>query len=282
MLVNELPKTIKDFLDAIKVIDYSTAFNALSKYADSNKNKAAEKNLIVIAGPNGSGKSTLIKQYIEYFNLFDYEYINSDIYARNLFFDIQDEKEKYLKAFEIEKYKKETALKENRSFIMETVNSSDKNFNLYSRCKEKGYNITVIFIATIVIWFLQSFDLHLNHIEDSSQSILALISGLLEPLFRPLGLGDWRVCTSLISGVMAKESVISTLQILFAGGVQTALSQQAAASLLVFSLLYTPCIAAIASVKRELGAKWAAGLVLWQCALAWIAAFLVRLVSVII
>lgn len=148
MLVNELPKTIKDFLDAIKVIDYSTAFNALSKYADSNKNKAAEKNLIVIAGPNGSGKSTLIKQYIEYFNLFDYEYINSDIYARNLFFDIQDEKEKYLKAFEIEKYKKETALKENRSFIMETVNSSDKNFNLYSRCKEKGYNITVIFIAT--------------------------------------------------------------------------------------------------------------------------------------
>ena len=124
MPVNELPKTIKDFINSIKVIDYSTAFNALSKYADVNKNRSVDKNLIVIAGPNGSGKSTLIKQYIEYFNLFDYEYINSDIYARTLFSDVQDEKEKYLKAFEIEKGKKETALKENRSFIMETVNSS--------------------------------------------------------------------------------------------------------------------------------------------------------------
>ena len=148
MLVNGLPKTIKDFIDSIKVIDFSTAFNALSKNADSNKNKAAEKNLIVIAGPNGSGKSTLIKQYIEYFNLFDYEYINSDIYARNLFFDIQDEKEKYLKAFEIEIIRKENALKENRNFIMETVNSSDKNFDFYKRSKESGYKMMVIFIAT--------------------------------------------------------------------------------------------------------------------------------------
>ena len=148
MLVNELPKTIKDFLDAIKVIDYSTAFNALSKYSNASKNKSADKNLIVIAGPNGSGKSTLIKQYVEYHNLFDYEYINSDIYARNLFSNIQDEKEKYLKAFEIEKGKKETALKENRNFIMETVNSSDKNFDFYKHCKESGYKITVIFIAT--------------------------------------------------------------------------------------------------------------------------------------
>lgn len=185
-------------------------------------------------------------------------------------------------------YKKTIFKGEPVPFVMELPNyrlPSVKNTAqlLWEKAKdflERAF--TVIFIATIVIWFLQSFDLHLNHIEDSSQSILALISGLLEPLFRPLGLGDWRVCTSLISGVMAKESVISTLQILFAGGVQTALSQQAAASLLVFSLLYTPCIAAIASVKRELGAKWAAGLVLWQCALAWIAAFLVRLVSVII
>lgn len=92
MLVNELPKTIKDFINSIKVIDYSTAFNALSKYSDASKNKSLDKILIVIAGPNGSGKSTLIKQYIEYFNLFDYEYINSDIYARTLFSDIQDEK----------------------------------------------------------------------------------------------------------------------------------------------------------------------------------------------
>ena len=138
---------------------------------------------------------------------------------------------------------------------------------------------TVIFIATIIIWFLQSFDIHLNYIEDSSQSILALISGLLEPLFRPLGLGDWRICTSLISGVMAKESVVSTLEILFEGGVSTALSSLSAASLLVFSLLYTPCIAAIASVKRELGAKWAAGLVIWQCVLAWLCALGVYLIG---
>ena len=137
---------------------------------------------------------------------------------------------------------------------------------------------TVIFIATIVIWFLQSFDLHLNYIQDSSKSILALIAGLLEPLFRPLGLGDWRICTSLISGVMAKESVVSTMEILFAGGITTALTAKAAASMLVFSLLYSPCIAAIASVKRELGARWAVGLALWQCAIAWICAFIVSLV----
>ena len=137
---------------------------------------------------------------------------------------------------------------------------------------------TVIFCATIIIWFLQSFDIHLNYIEDSSQSILAMISGLLEPLFRPLGLGDWRICTSLISGVMAKESVVSTLEILFAGGVANALTTKAAASLLVFSLLYSPCIAAIASVKRELGTKWAVGMVVWQCLIAWICAFVVYLI----
>ncbi len=137
---------------------------------------------------------------------------------------------------------------------------------------------TVIFIATIVIWFLQSFDLHLNYIQDSSKSILALIAGLLEPLFRPLGLGDWRICTSLISGVMAKESVVSTMEILFAGGITTALTAKAAASMLVFSLLYSPCIAAIASVKRELGARWAVGLALWQCVIAWICAPLVYVI----
>jgi ferrous iron transport protein B len=137
---------------------------------------------------------------------------------------------------------------------------------------------TVIFIATIVIWFLQSFSPQLQFIEDSSQSILARLAGLLEPLFRPLGLGDWRICTSLISGVMAKESVVSTMEILFAGGVASALSTKAAASLLVFSLLYSPCIAAIASVKRELGAKWAVGMVLWQCIVAWLCAFIVYII----
>ena len=118
----------------------------------------------------------------------------------------------------------------------------------------------------------------MQFIEDSSQSILARIAGFLEPLFRPLGLGDWRICTSLISGVMAKESVVSTLEILFAGGLTNALTTKAAASLLVFSLLYSPCIAAIASVKRELGAKWAVGMVVWQCAVAWLCALIVYII----
>lgn len=135
---------------------------------------------------------------------------------------------------------------------------------------------SVILIATIVVWFLQSFDLHLNMVEDSAKSMLAAVSGFLVPIFRPLGLGDWRICTSLISGFMAKESVVSTLEVLFGGGIASALSPLAAASLLVFSLLYTPCVAAIASVKRELGGKWAVGLVVWQCFIAWVAAFLVQ------
>ncbi len=137
---------------------------------------------------------------------------------------------------------------------------------------------TVIFIATIVIWFLQSFNPQLQFIEDSSQSILAKLAGLLEPLFRPLGLGDWRICTSLISGVMAKESVVSTMEILFAGGITSAITAKSAASLLVFSLIYSPCIAAIASVKRELGTKWAVGMVIWQCVVAWLCAFIVHLI----
>ena len=138
---------------------------------------------------------------------------------------------------------------------------------------------TVIFIATIVIWFLQSFSPHLHFVEDSSQSILALIAGFLEPIMKPIGLGDWRICTSLISGVMAKESVVSTMEILFAGGITSAISTRAAASLLVFSLLYSPCIAAIASVKRELGTKWALAMVAWQCLLAWICAFAVYMIA---
>jgi len=140
---------------------------------------------------------------------------------------------------------------------------------------------TVIFIATIVVWFLQSFDLHLNLVEDSAQSILAKLAGLLEPVFRPIGLGDWRICTSFISGFIAKESVISTLGVLYPTGISGALTSAAVASLLVFSLLYTPCVAAVASIKRELGAKWAAGVVFWQCAVAWVVAFFVRLILLI-
>ena len=139
---------------------------------------------------------------------------------------------------------------------------------------------SVILIATIVIWFLQSFDLRLNMVDNSSESIMAAISGLLVPVFRPIGLGDWRICTSLISGFMAKESVVSVLEMLFgtAGGVAAALSPLAAGSLLVFSLLYTPCVAAIASIRREMGRGWAVGVALWQCGIAWIVTLLYRLI----
>ena len=136
---------------------------------------------------------------------------------------------------------------------------------------------SIILLATIVVWFLQTFDTHLNIVDDSSKSLMALLAGWLVPLLAPLGLGDWRIVTSLISGFMAKESVVSTLEILFGGGITTALTQAAAVPLLIFSLLYTPCVASIAAIRRELGGKWAAGVVLWQCVVAWIAAFLARL-----
>ena len=138
---------------------------------------------------------------------------------------------------------------------------------------------SVILIATIVVWFLQSFDSHLNMVEDSADSMLAMVSGVLVPVFAPIGLGDWRICTALISGFMAKESVVSTMEVLFGGSIGAVLSSLSAASLLVFSLLYTPCVAAIASVKRELGGKWAAAMVFWQCLIAWIAAFITYLVG---
>ena len=139
---------------------------------------------------------------------------------------------------------------------------------------------SVILIATIVVWFLQSFDLRFNLVEDTGKSILAILSGSLVPLLKPIGLGDWRICTSLISGFMAKESVVSVLEVLFGteGGVTAVLNTVSAASLLVFSLLYTPCVAAIAAIRRELGRNWAIGVVLWQCGIAWIAAFLVRVI----
>ena len=141
---------------------------------------------------------------------------------------------------------------------------------------------SVILIATVAVWFLQSFDLHFNMVADSKDSILALISGALVPVMKPLGLGDWRICTSLISGFMAKESVVSTMEILFGQGIGTVLTQLSAAALLVFSLLYTPCVAAVASVRRELGHKWAAGVVVWQCVVAWIAALLVRVILLLL
>ena len=141
---------------------------------------------------------------------------------------------------------------------------------------------TVIFLATICIWFLRSFDVHFNLIHDSKDSILAMIAGVFVPLFKPLGLGDWRICVALISGFMAKESVVSTLEILFSGSIQQLMTPLAAMCLLVFSLLYTPCIAAITSIRRELGHKWAWGVVIWQCVIAWIAAFIVHMVGVII
>ena len=140
---------------------------------------------------------------------------------------------------------------------------------------------TVILIATVVVWFLQSFDWHLNPVYDSSQSLMAIISGWLVPLFIPLGLGDWRIVTSLISGFMAKESVVSTMEILFGGDIQAALTSTAAVTMLVFSLLYTPCVASIAAVRRELGGKWAAGVVVWQCLIAWIVAFIARAVCLV-
>ena len=141
---------------------------------------------------------------------------------------------------------------------------------------------SIILLATIAVWFLQSFDWHLNMVADSADSLMATISGWLVPLLAPLGLGDWRIVTSLISGFMAKESVVSTMEILFGSNIQTALSQTAAATMLVFSLLYTPCVASIAAIRRELGGKWAAGVILWQCVVAWIAAFIAQAICLII
>lgn len=135
---------------------------------------------------------------------------------------------------------------------------------------------TVIFVATIVIWFLQTFDTKFNLVENSQDSILATIAGFVAPIFKPLGFGDWRISTALITGFMAKESVVSTLSVLLGSGVKITilLTQLGAASLLVFCLLYTPCVAAIASIKRELGRKWACFVVVFQCVIAWIMAFI--------
>ena len=139
---------------------------------------------------------------------------------------------------------------------------------------------TVIFLAAIVIWFLQTFDLHMNVVADSKDSILAMAAGFIAPVFAPMGFGDWRVVTALIAGFMAKESVVSTLSVLYGSteALLASLSIPAAAGLLVFCLLYTPCVAAIASIKRELGGKWATVVVLMQCTIAWICAGIVSLI----
>ena len=143
---------------------------------------------------------------------------------------------------------------------------------------------TVIFMATLVIWFLQTFDLHLTQVTDSQDSILAHVAGVIAPIFKPMGFGDWRISTALITGFLAKESVVSTLSILFGGteALMSLLTPLAVVSLLTFCLLYTPCVAAIASIKRELGGKWAVAVVVLQCVIAWIAAFAVHTVGMLV
>ena len=179
---------------------------------------------------------------------------------------------------------KKTAFKgEAVPFVMELPNyrlPGAKNVGHLLWDKAKDFlqrAFTVIFIATIVIWFLQNFDMGLNMVSDSQNSILALVAGVLAPIFLPVGFGDWRIVTALISGFMAKESVVSSLTVLFgsSAALQGTLTVAGAAALLVFCLLYTPCVAAIASVKRELGGKWAAAMVFGQCLIAWGVAFVV-------
>ena len=175
-------------------------------------------------------------------------------------------------------------------FVMELPNyrmPGVKNvaFLLWDKAKDFLQRaFTVIFLATVVVWFLQSFDFRLNLVVDSKDSILAVVAGVLAPMFKPLGFGDWRVSTALIAGFMAKESVVSTLTVLVGSeaafaGILTPLS---ALALLVFCLLYTPCVAAVASIKREMGGKWAFGVVVFQCAVAWLCALLIRLIGMVL
>lgn len=187
-------------------------------------------------------------------------------------------------------YKKTIFKGEAVPFVMELPNyriPTAKNVGHLLWIKSKDFlqkAFSVIMIATIIIWFLQSFDIRFNLVTEQSSSLLAMISGLFVPLFQPIGLGDWRICTSLISGFIAKESVVSVLGILFQaeGGVAAVLSVPQALSFLTFSLIYTPCVAAVASVKRELGNKWALFVVFWQCFVAWCVAGLVRLIFMVL
>lgn len=136
----------------------------------------------------------------------------------------------------------------------------------------------MIFVGTLIVWFLQSFDLTLNMVEDSKDSILALLGGWIAPVFSPLGFGDWKVATSLICGFMAKESVVATLSVLYGGtaGIESSLTGFSVFTLLIFCLLYTPCIATIATVKRENGSRWAIQMVVFQCVVAWIVSFIIH------
>ena len=141
---------------------------------------------------------------------------------------------------------------------------------------------SVILVATIAVWFLQRFDIRLNPVSVPSESIMATIAGFLVPIFKPLGLGDWRIVTSLVCGFMAKESVVATLEVSFGTKIAEVFNTTSAATILVFSLLYTPCVAAIAAMKRELGNKWAIGIAFWQCLVAWIFAFITKLICTIL
>lgn len=169
-------------------------------------------------------------------------------------------------------------------FVMELPNyrmPSAKNVLRLLWDKSKDFitrAFSIILVSTIVVWFLQHFDIHFNMVEDDSLSILALIAGYLAPLFKPLGLGDWRIVTSLVSGFMAKESVVATLKMSFGSSIREVFNATSAMTILVFSLLYTPCVAAIAAIKRELGKGWGVGVALWQCLVAYLFAFLTRLV----
>ena len=142
---------------------------------------------------------------------------------------------------------------------------------------------TVIFVATILIWFLQTFDLRLNVVTDSQDSLLASVAGVIAPVFAPLGFGNWQISTALITGFMAKESVVSTLTVLLGSVELTSfMTPLTAVSLLVFTLLYTPCVAAVSSVKQELGGKWAVAVAFGQCLIAWIAALLIRTIGLLL
>ena len=147
--------------------------------------------------------------------------------------------------------------------------------------RKAGTILLLARIRNVVLGGYGFIDGSFGAVEDSADSILAMVAGVLAPIFKPIGLGDWRICTALISGFMAKESVVSTLEVLFSGNIASVLTPLAAASLLVFSLLYTPCVAAIASIKREMGSKWAVGVVVWQCVIAWVAALIVHLIGMI-